>query len=623
MNSSDLLRLIRQNALPTASIVVTIASLVGAAIVISKRPGSHAGARDESGLENTLENPDPAARQRPPDRRAQLPIVPYSDVTASSGVQSHHVNGASPDKFLPESMGSGVAFLDYDGDGFQDVLLLNGRTWPGFEESKDKPTLALYRNKGFDLNGKHGGFEDVTAKVFDASIANFFGMGVTAGDFDNDGSIDLVITGLGEIRIFHGTVDATAPGGHRFVNVTKSSPDLARSTFPTAKTKDDLEHWDKPVTWYTSATFVDYDGDGLLDLFVGTYIEWSPATDATTHPADPDGKAVKGTNSFLFHNLGPEKGYQFLDVSDHVGLRAHVDSRDSNDAKELLGKAVGVVVTDVDEDGWPDLVVSNDRVRPFLFRNKGVEAGANGKHLGFEEIGDAASIGHAQGEAPRASRSVDWGEYGPGRSAILIGAAHNDAALLFRQESPRETQFTEVSIQEGLSLPSSSKGGQNKWGALFVDYDIDGRTDVFACYDSTEHAAPSEEHAQDDERDQAEGRDGGSLNNNEARSNARLFWNTGDRHGAFAGANTQESGPDLFKPIAARGCAYGDIDNDGLPDFLESSNGGGPLLFHNDVKNGSHYVRLVLEGDGKTTNRSAIGARVKMTIVRDRTQSAA
>jgi hypothetical protein len=495
----------------------------------------------------------------------KVPGVKFREVTDQSGIRFRHVNGAFGKKLLPETMGSGVAFLDYDNDGRQDLLLVNSCYWPGFEDkSKTPPTLALYRNRG------DGTFEDVTEQA--GLAVTMYGMGVTAGDYDNDGFIDVFITGVGGNRLFHNVPDGK--GGRRFVDVTRTAgvggPGgwTAAGNFLSQKT---------PLNFSSSACFVDYDQDGLLDLFVCNYVSWSPDSDLR-QAFTLEGRdraygppiAFAGANCFLYRNLG--NGH-FEDVSSRAGIQV------TGTLDRAVGKSLGIIACDVDEDGWPDLVVANDTVRNFFFHNKGDGT--------FEEIGERAGVAYAEGNA-RGAMGIDWGEYRAGQNALVIGNFANEPDTFLHLDEPRQLLFSDAALAEGIAGPSRTR---LKFGVMFLDYDLDGRLDLLSCNGHLEPAISQVQTGQT------------------YRQPVQLFWNTGGPC-AYEPVTAAQAGADLFKPMVGRGCAYADINGDGYPDLVLTENGGSARLLINQGGTGHHWIRLVLEGDGKTCNRSAIGARV-------------
>jgi hypothetical protein len=507
----------------------------------------------------------------------RIPAVKYADITAKAGIRFQHTNGAFGKRLLPETMGSGVAFLDYDNDGLQDLLFVNSCYWPGYEDSIPAPTLALYRNKG------NGEFEDVTEK---AGLAlTIFGMGVTVGDYDNDGWPDVFITALGGNHLFHNVSDGQ--GRRRFEEVTHKAGVSGANDWPRVK-GDDFLKVRTPISFPSSAAFVDYDGDGLLDLFVCNYVTWSPGFDLG-QPFQLKGggrafgppTAFEGAQCILYRNLGNGR---FEDVSAKAGIQVYEKEGVGEQARlRSIGKSLGVIACDVDGDGWPDLIVANDTVRNFFFHNKGDGT--------FEEIGQMAGVAFAEGKA-RGAMGIDWAQYRPGRYAVLLANFADEPCtfLCLDERQRKQMLFSDVAMSEGVLGPSRLP---LKFGTFFLDYDNDGRLDLLICDGHLEPEISSIQAGQSYEQP------------------AQLFWNTGGK-ATFAPVSAKEAGADLFRPMVGRGSAYGDIDNDGCLDVVLTANGGRPRLLRNEGGSGNNWIRLVLEGDGKRSNRSAIGARVKL-----------
>lgn len=355
---------------------------------------------------------------------AQAAPVTFVDVTRQSGVTFRHQSGAFGRKYLPETLGAGCAFLDYNNDGWQDIFLVNSTDWPGRPPTRSRS--ALYRNN------HDGTFTDVTSRM--GLGGEFYGMGVAAADADNDGWIDLYVTGLGQSRLFRNT------GGERFADVTAAAG-LADPGFA------------------TSALWFDYDLDGRLDLFVGHYVEWSIANDLfctlngkTKSYCTPE--SYKGQSGRLMRNRGDGR---FEDVTARAGL---VDPS---------AKTLGVALLDYNADGRMDLFVANDRQPNRLYANRG-----NGQ---FVDVGVTAGVAFNETGVARAGMGVDAGDYdGSGRQSLVIGNFANEMLALYTNEG------------KGLFIdeaPASSLGRATlmslTFGCFFFDFDLDGRLDIFAA----------------------------------------------------------------------------------------------------------------------------------------------
>jgi hypothetical protein len=480
-----------------------------------------------------------------------LPAVRFVDITAAAGLRFVHTNGAAGEKLLPETMGSGAAFLDIDGDGDQDILLVNSAPWPGSKApAAPRPTQALYANDG------RGHFEDVTARAgLDVSL---FGMGVAVGDYDNDGDPDVYLT--------------TLDGGRLFRNDGGTFRDVTGEVLAEA-----------PGGWLTSAAFFDMENDGDLDLFVCRYVDWSPETDraqstqlaGTGHgPAYDPPTAYNGAFCVLLRN----DGGRFTDVSEAAGIRVRTPDLK---APAPYAKALGVAPCDVDNDGRVDLAVSNDTVANFLFHNLG-----GGK---FAEIGMSAGVAFDPSGATRAGMGIDWADFrNDGSLGLAIGNFANEMMALYVTDEPGSLQFADLAAVNGLGAATQPP---MKFGLVFFDYDLDGRLDLLSANGHLEsdigRVQASETHAQP----------------------AQLFWNSGrPRRDRFAPVGPETAGPDLFRPMVGRGAAYADVDGDGDLDLLLTANGGPARLLRNDNPTGHRWLRLRLEG--RISNRDAIGARV-------------
>jgi hypothetical protein len=465
--------------------------------------------------------------------------VTFQDVTAKTGIHFVHNNGAFGRKFLPETVGPGVAFLDYDNDGWPDIFLVNGTDWPGHGQKHTTP--KLYHNN------HDGTFTDVTHKA--GLDVEMYGIGVAVGDYDNDGYDDLFVTAYGQSHLFHNNGNGT------FTDVTQKAGLGGVKEFS------------------TSAAWVDYDKDGKLDLVVGNYVQWTPETDLY---CTMDGKSksyctpesYKGTSVRLWHNNG---NGTFSDVTQKAGLG------------EPTSKTLGVAVLDYDNDGWPDLLFSNDTQPNKLYHNN-----ANGT---FTERAVVAGVAFSEDGVARAGMGVDTADYDrSGNTSLLISnfsnqmlsLYHNEGKKLFVDEAPR----SEVGRASLLTLG---------FGCFFFDYDLDGWPDILVA---NGHIDPDIQKVQ--------------VNVKFAEP-PHLFRNLGK--GKFAEV-TKSAGPEFAAARVGRSAAYADVFNDGRLDVLLSTNGGAVHLFRNVAAGTSkekpnHSVRFKLIGT--KSNRDGIGAVVRVT----------
>jgi hypothetical protein len=465
-------------------------------------------------------------------RAAQGRGFRLTDVTERSGIRFRHNSGAFGAKYLPETMGPGCAFLDYDGDGWLDILFVNGCDWPGHK--RQRTTLRLYRNN------RNGTFTDVTAAA--GLAVEMYGMGVAVGDYDNDGFPDLFVTAVGQSRLFRNT----GKGG--FVDVTRRAGLDGRTAFS------------------TSAMWVDYDRDGLLDLFVCNYVEWSMQHDVfcsldAKNKSYCTPEAYRGSTCWLFRNRGDGS---FEDVTAKSGIF------------DTSSKSLGVALIDYERDGWPDMVVANDTQPNKLYRNRG-----NGT---FEEIGVRAGVAFSEDGRARAGMGIDAADFlNSGASGLAITNFDNEMVALYGagQAGP----FQDLAAASGVGPASRATLG---FGCGFVDIDLDGRLDLAVVnghIDATVRTIRSHAgYAQP----------------------PHLFFNQGN--GRFRDA-AAESGPDFATPKVGRGLAWGDFDNDGDLDLLVTTNQGPAFLYRNDLANGNRSLRLRLTGT--KSNRDGIGAVVR------------
>lgn len=492
---------------------------------------------------------------RTPDKLAQdteaMPAVAFKDMTSAAGIDFVHNSGARGKKLLPETMGGGCAFFDFNNDGAQDLLLVNSTNWPGEGAGEPVPTTQLYQNDG------KGNFTNVTKQA--GFELNIYGLGNAVGDFDNDGDVDVFIAALGPNVMMRNNGDGT------FTNITDTAGVAGEAN-----------------RWSSSAGFFDYDNDGKLDLFVCNYVEWSPEIDielATSlngiDRAYGPPTNYKGTQSYLYHNNGDGT---FEDVSEKAGIHVNNPARG-----EPIGKALAVTFVDVDSDGWLDIFVANDTVQNFVFRNKGDGT--------FSEEGARAGVAFDNMGSATGAMGMDVADYrNDGTIAIAIGNFANESSSLFAQQPNQAWQFADVAGAEGFGSPSRLR---LSFGVFFFDYDLDGRVDLFQANghleDEIQETQPSQTYKQP----------------------AQLFWNCGpDGRACFALVPDEKAG-DLVEPIVGRGASFADIDGDGDLDVLITQTGARPLLLVNEQALHHNWLRIKLVGT--KANRDAIGARIELT----------
>ena len=492
-----------------------------------------------------------------PERREMpkviVPTIAWVDITESAGLHFIHNSGAAGEKLLPETMGSGCAFFDFDSDGDQDILLVNSCSWPDKRDtSKPASTLAIFANDG------RGSFSDVTREV--GLEVSLYGMGVACGDYDDDGRVDLFVSCLGKDRLFHNE-------GGKFIDVT-----------------DHAGVGGDEKAWSTSSGWFDCDQDGDLDLLVCHYVEWTREFDLAqefrllggNERAYGRPQPFAGTFPSLFRNDG---GGKFKDVSAEAGF--HV----LNPATSVpMGKSLGLAFEDFDGDLKLDCVIANDTVQNFLFHNMG-----NGK---FEEIGAMAGIAFDATGAARGAMGIDAAAFRNDNSVgIAIGNFANEMSALYVSRS-RNLQFYDAAVANGFG-PATRL--ELTFGVLFLDFDMDGRLDLFQANGHLEEDIAKVQASQHYEQP------------------PQLFWNAGAEYNTeFIKCREQETGIDLQKPMVGRGSSYADIDGDGDLDLLILGCGQRPRLLRNDQKLGNHWLRVKLEG--KSSNRDAIGSLVEVRV---------
>ncbi len=459
----------------------------------------------------------------------------FVDVTTQAGLQFQHNSGAFGGKYLPETLGSGCAFLDYDADGWQDILLVNGMDWPGHKRARS--TMRLYRNN------RNGTFTDVTRKA--GLDIEMYGMGVAVGDYNNDGFPDILITCVGQSRLFQNTGKGT------FTDVTKTSGLGGRQGLS------------------TSALWFDFDGDGLLDLFVCNYVKWSAEHDVFCsldgkHKSYCTPEAYRGETCWLFRNRG---NGTFEDVTASSGI---FDSS---------SKSLGVAMFDYDHDGWPDLLVANDTQPNKLYRNA-----RNGT---FKDVAVEAGLAFSGEGKARAGMGVDVADYeNSGAAGVAITNFDNEMVGLYRAAG--KDGYADIATQSGVGLASKDRLG---FGCVFFDPNLDGLLDL----------AVANGHIDETVR---------NIRGNVGYAQPpQMFLNYG---GAKFNDVAASIGGGFNTPKVGRGLAYGDFDRDGDQDLLMTTNNGSAYLYRNDQTAGNRSLRLHLVGT--KSNRDAIGATVQISF---------
>ena len=490
-------------------------------------------------------------RERP---TVTIPHVRFSDITEQAGIDFVHQNGAYGQKLLPETMGGGCAFFDFDNDQDPDLLLVNSMQWPWDPRGQlQKPaTMALYENDG------RGNFHDVTAgSGLDFSC---YGMGVAVGDYDNDGHRDLFLTAVGANRLLRNQGDG------RFHDVTAS-----------AGVAGDEEQWS------TSCGWLDYDRDGDLDLLVCNYLQWSRHNDVSQNFQLTGGSRAygrpqnfEGTFPYLYQNNGDGT---FTDVTAGAGLQVRNPATGAPMAKSL-----GVTFADLDQDGWPDIVVANDTVQNMLFRNQGDGT--------FLEIGALSGVAFDMNGNARGAMGIDAAHFRNNDAVgIAIGNFANEMTALYVAHGA-QMHFMDEAISTGLG-PNTRL--QLTFGIFFLDYDLDGRLDLLAANGHLE---------EDIHRVQA---------SQTYQQPPQLFWNCGPMEDTELVPVTLEyCGEELLRPMVGRGTSFADIDSDGDQDVLITTVGQQPRLLRNDQQQPHHWLRFQLTGT--RCNRDAIGAWVEIRL---------
>jgi enediyne biosynthesis protein E4 len=459
---------------------------------------------------------------------------------SASGIEWVHENAMSPARYLPETLGPGCAFLDFDNDGWMDIYLVNSGPCDFWKPTKPIRN-ALYKNN------RDGTFTDVTEKA--GVCGGTFGMGVAVGDFDNDGWPDMLVTAYGKCILYKNNHDGT------FTDVT----DKAGVATP---------------GWTTSAVWFDYDNDGRLDLFLCSFVDYSG-----THKFECGDNKIgrhyyciprvfKGTASFLYHNNGDGT---FTEVSK------------GTDIAKSIGKGLGVVATDINNDGRMDLFVANDTVQNYLYANRG--PGPNGTWK-WEEIALQAGVAFSENGQPRSGMGVDATDLNnDGWQDLFVANVDQEMFSVYRNN--KDESFQDVAHVQSVAQATRLLSG---WGLKYFDYDNDGAVDLFLANGHPDDMI-----------------DAYSLQ--VKYKELLLLFHQGEDGKLHNVSN--EAGPVFREPFAARGLAVGDYNNDGAMDVLVADNGGAPVLLKNNAAKGNNWLGLKLEG--VQCNRDAIGAKIYWT----------
>jgi len=529
---------IRKALVVSAILLVVVAAVVAVLVVVAGRRKVEAPVEER-----------PLVLPREQTVAARPPAVEFTDITESAGITFVHENGARGRKLLPETMGPGCAFFDYDGDEDPDLLLVNGMPWPDDADGGGgSPASAkLFRNDG------GGRFSDVTGEAgLDAPL---YGMGAAVGDYDGDGRIDLFLTAVGENRLLRNV-------GGRFSDVTAA-----------AGVAGDAREWS------ASAGFFDADNDGDLDLFVCNYVRWSPEIDfAVDYRLVGIGRAYgpptnfEGTQPYFYRNNGDGT---FTEAAEEVGMHVFNPATGGPVAKSLA-----LLPLDADGDGWIDIIVANDTVRNFLFRNNGDGT--------FTEYGETSGIAYDGAGAATGAMGIDGAYFRNDRIlAIGIGNFATEMSSFYVSEDGRF--YSDEAVTCGIGPVSRQ---MLSFGLFFFDYDLDGRVDLFQANGHLEEQIHEVQPSQN------------------YRQPCQLFWNCGsDAAGRFVPVDAATTG-DLARPVVGRAASFADIDGDGDLDLAVTQVRDRPLLLRNDQDLGNHWIRIRLVG--RAPNRDAIGAWVEV-----------
>jgi len=518
------------------------------------------------------------------EAKQELPSIQWTDITSAAGIRFVHTSGATGEKLLPETMGGGCAFFDYNGDGFPDILFVNSKHWDhnqatnqrdasDNEEDDTFSSLTLYKNDGT------GQFQDVTREV--GLQVLLYGQGCAIGDFDNDGRPDIFVTGVAETptSVTSGT---RSQGPNRlFHNRGDSFVDITESAGVSGSAGD----------WSTSSGWFDFDSDGDLDLWVCNYVQWTREFDLAQNFRLTGGQraygrpqAFAGSYPRLYRNDGDGR---FTDISDSAGIRIK-----SPTTGTPLAKSLGLAFHDFDRDGHMDVMVANDTVQNNLFRNMGDGT--------FKEIAALAGVAFDSEGNARGAMGIDvaCARQNEQCACVAIGNFANEMTA-FYVSSAGSMDFTDQAVANGLG-PSTRLF--LTFGIFFFDADLDGWDDILHANGHLEEDIAKVQASQTYEQ------------------SPQLFWNAGPESlTEFIPLPVAATGASFAAPMVGRGATYADIDGDGDLDILITAAGAPPRLLRNDQSIGHHWLRVRLIGNGTTANRDAIGARVDVSLRSGRT----
>jgi len=531
--------------LPRPSSLASLLAVTGGSLAVSFLAGC---SEDPAPAPTKKAEPEKYAKPfNPVDPAAKkAPAVAFSDATAASGIDFTHVTGARGKKYLPETMGAGTALLDYDGDGKLDLFLVQGAEWPD-HATTPAPTCKLYRN----LGGLK--FEDVT-EATGAGLA-LLGMGATSADYDGDGDADLFVTALGPNHLLRND-------GGKFTDVTEASG-LKTSTWTD---KEGRVH----PSWSTSSAWLDYDCDGVLDLFVCGYVHWSIENDVFD-TINGTTKAYTIPTKYEADSCRLWKGKgdgTFEDVTKAAGI-------ERNDSK-----ALGCAIADVNCDGRPDIAVSNDTTANYLFVSQ-----PDGR---YHEMANDAGVAYDEIGRARAGMGIDAADLcNDGKYCISIGNFSGEPVSMYTQTAADKVFFVDRAGASRISTPTNLS---LTFAIVYADYDLDGCHDMLVC---NGHIEPEINTRNKDVH---------------YEQSTQLFWNRGD--GTFADVSAT-SGDVLTQKVVARGAAAGDLDGDGDIDYVVTQNGRKAFVMRNDLALKNRWIRIRPRGAGKNTD--ALGATISIT----------